>query len=279
MRVAFQMVTVFERARFAFVAVYRQIAGTGIGAYKAPFGTRRESSATQSAQTGLFHLRLHLFPIAVVAQVAQGAISAIRLIFGKALIIGNHSVGVTSKDRRLNLFDRRVIDVVVAQFQRRGSVAAAHAGRAQDADLSGVKPVFQCMLQRFGSGQFARQRIADPDGQGRGRGFAFFDHVEMGVKSCHFVHFGLRNAHFFGQGPDMRRREVAICILDQVQKFDQQIAAARAVAQQNAHLIPCRVFQLASLGRRTAFAAAASGRPDTFLLIKCHGCLPIGWLI
>ncbi len=115
-------------------------------------------------------------------------------------------VGVIGLDRGQHLFGRRVVDVVVADFQNRRGVAAAHARRAQDTHLCRVHALFKRGHQALRPGQFARQAVADADGQVGGRGLAFLDHVEMGVEGRDLVHLGLRQAHFFGQA---RRRWAA----------------------------------------------------------------------
>ena len=67
MRRALQIVAVFECAGLALIAVDGQITGAFIGTHKTPFGARRETRTTKAAQTGLFDLLLHLFPVAVRA--------------------------------------------------------------------------------------------------------------------------------------------------------------------------------------------------------------------
>ena len=166
-------------------------------------------------------------------------------------------------NRRLNLFRRCVVDMIVAQFQHRRGVAAPHAGRAQHADLCGVQPLFQRRFQRLRPGQFTRQRIADTDGQRGRRGLALFHHVEMRVETCDLINLGHRQAHFFCQGTQMRGREMAKAVLDQMQKLDQQVAGARAVAQQRANSLPSRVLHLPTLGVMPPLALA--GFPDALL--------------
>ena len=58
----------------------------------------------------------------------------------------------------------------------------------------------------------------------------------MGVERRDLIDFGLRQTHLFGQSADVRGGQMAVGILDQVKEFDQQIAAARAVAQKVADL-------------------------------------------
>ena len=42
-----------------------------------------------------------------------------------------------------------LVDMGMAQLDHRGGVAAAHAGRAQHADMAGIQPLLQRLLQRF----------------------------------------------------------------------------------------------------------------------------------
>ena len=55
----------------------------------------------------------------------------------------------------------------------------------------------------------------------------------------------------------MRGGQMAVAVLDQMQMFDQQIAPARPVGEQRAHLVERRRVDLAALGRARRPAAAA----------------------
>ena len=64
-------------------------------------------------------------------------------------------VGVISCDGRLDFFERRVVDVVVADFQNRRGVTTAHARGAQDADLFWVQTVLKGRFQCLCTSKFA----------------------------------------------------------------------------------------------------------------------------
>ena len=76
------------------------------------------------------------------------------------------------------------------------------------------------------------KEFADPHRHRRRRRLAFFDHVEMRIKGRDLIDFGLRELHFGRQRRKMRRGDVAVFVLNQMQMLDEQIAAARAVGQQ-----------------------------------------------
>ena len=179
---------------------------------------------------------------------------------------------VARSNGRIDLLGRCIVDMLVADLQYRRGVAAAHAGRAQHADLGGVHAAFQRRDQLLASGQFARKRLADADRQVRWRCLAFAHRVEMGVKGRHFPDLGHRHAHFFRQRPQMRGGKVAVCILNEMQELDQQVAAARTVAQKRAHLVPSAIFQLSALGRVAPLALA--GFPDSGFVIERHDHSP-----
>lgn len=97
------------------------------------------------------------------------------------------------------------------------SLKVSHAGRAQHADLRAIVTVLQRLQQRLGSGAFAGERSADPVlGIGRRR-LVPADRIETGVEG--------------GKRPQMRRRDMPLRVLDQVQILDQQIPPPRPVCR------------------------------------------------
>ena len=72
----------------------------------------------------------------------------------------------------------------------------------------------------------------------------------MGVEGRDLVDLGLGEPHLLGERGQMRGRQVAEAVLDQVQMLDQQVAPARPVAEQRAHLVERRILELAALGLR-----------------------------
>ena len=104
-------------------------------------------------------------------------------------------------------------------------------------------------------------------------GFAFLHHVEMGVEAGNLVDFRLPHAHFLGQCTDVCRGNVTKSILHQMQELDQQIAVARAVAQQIENLGMGLIVKLTALGGLAPLAA--SRFPNARCVVQgCHGCLP-----
>ncbi|MNS50247.1 hypothetical protein D3C86_1178310 [compost metagenome] len=83
------------------------------------------------------------------------------------------------------------------------------------------------------------------------------DNIEMVIETGHLEDLGLGHAHFLRQCGQMGRGQLAEVVLDGVQMLDQQVSAARGIAQQLAHLGQCRRVHLPALGL-AAFALAAS---------------------
>ena len=102
----------------------------------------------------------------------------------------------------------------------------------------------------------AGERVAHAHRDRRGRGLALLHDIEMRVEGRDLVDFGLRELHLGGERREMRGGEMAVAVLDQMQMLDQQIAPARSVAEQRAHLVERRRIDLAAFRRlrRAAFA-------------------------
>jgi len=94
----------------------------------------------------------------------------------------------------------------------------------------------------------------------------------MGVEAGDLVDLCLAEAHFLGQRAQMCGGEAAICVLNEMQMLDQQVAAAGARAEQVADLLPGLIIELAAL--RCAAPFAACRFPDAFFVavgIESHG--------
>ena len=72
----------------------------------------------------------------------------------------------------------------------------------------------------------------------------------MRVEGRGLEHFGKRQLHLVGKRCKMRRRDLAILVLDQVQVLDQEIAAPRPVAEQKLDLVGGGRVDLAALRGR-----------------------------
>jgi hypothetical protein len=88
----------------------------------------------------------------------------------------------------------------------------------------------------------------------------------MRVKACDFLNLGHGNAHFFGQSPQMRRGQMPMRVLDQVQKFDQKITPTRPITKQRTHIRKRKILILATL--RTHTPTTATRFPNTFGFIE-----------
>ena len=139
----------------------------------------------------------------------------------------------------------------------RRAVAGAHAGRAHDAHVR-AEPVGQLAQEMLGARHRAGERIADAHRDARRRRLAFLHHVEMRVEGRDLVDLGQRELHLLRQRGEMRGREMAVAVLNQMQMLDQEIAPALAVAEQRAHLLERPRIDLAAFGRRAAGCAAQS---------------------
>ena len=90
----------------------------------------------------------------------------------------------------------------------------------------------------------------------------------MRVEGGDLVDLGLGQAHLFGQRAQVRGGKVAVRVLNEVQKLDQQVAVARAVAQERLHPGQRVIIQLAAL--RVVAALAPARFPNALVVIKCH---------
>ena len=176
-------------------------------------------------------------------------------------------MGVACSDRGLHLFGRRVVDVVMAQLQHRRRVTPAHARRAEHPNLGRVEAILQRLLQSFGACHFARKRVAYADGQGGWRCLAFGNDIEVRIEGGNFIDLGLRQSHFVRERGKVVCREVTVFVLNEVQEFDQQIAAAGLVAQKGANLLQRAIVDLASFRRDAGFPRALL-LPDTLLIVE-----------
>ena len=80
----------------------------------------------------------------------------------------------------------------------------------------------------------------------------------MRVEGRDLVDLGKRELHLLRERREMRGREMAVAVLDQMQVLDEQVAPALALAQQRADLVERARVDLAPL-RRPGRAAPAGG--------------------
>ena len=159
----------------------------------------------------------------------------------------------------------------MADLGRRRGVAAADAGRAHHADArAGTR--LQFVQQLFRAQHGAGERVADANGERRDVGLALLHHVEMRVEGRGLEHLRESQLHLVGERREVRRGNLAVGVLDQVQMLDQQVAPARPVAEQKRNLFSGLRIDLTSLRGRFGPLASLAGmfeRAD-FLDVMIH---------
>src|SRR5690348_1083757 len=96
----------------------------------------------------------------------------------------------------------------------------------------------------------------------------------MRIERRHLVDLGQRHFHLGGERGEMRGRQMAVVVLDEMQMLDQKIAPARFVSQQRLHFGERGGVDLTAFGgaRWTAAAGcAARNRWLLFLNWRTHG--------
>ena len=253
---------ILEGAGLALVAVDGHQPRAGVAAHEAPLLARGEARAPEPAQRGVAQrlddrlggqlARAHPLPHAVAAPRAVGV---------EADMVGPERLRSSRPGHLQEPLGGGVPNLAVADPRRGRHVAAAHAGRAQDADPLGIRAGPQPRDQVLGAGQHAGNGVADPDGERRRDRLALLHHVEVVVERGDLVDLHLAQAHLVGQGADVLGPEAAELVLDQVQVLDQQVAPPRAVAQEAAHVREGGVVDLPALrlGRVAAPRSARGG--------------------
>ena len=86
-------------------------------------------------------------------------------------------------------------------------------------------------------------------------GFIFENDIEVVVEGGDLIHFRKREPHFMRQGDQMPMRQMALIVLNEVEMFNQEIAAAGTIAKQNAHVVKRVGVDLAALFKELATLA------------------------
>ena len=128
-RVEFQVITVLERPRFAFIDVDGNQPGPGLTAQDAPFPSRRETGAAQAAQVGLLQHVDDLFGcMAAVHAVRQQLVAALIAVARIADRIRHRACGIPVLHGGGDRFRLGMLDRVGSHHGHRRCMAAAHAG-------------------------------------------------------------------------------------------------------------------------------------------------------
>src|SRR5207249_1085529 len=227
------------------------------GAHQRPFAPSRKAGATEAAQRGVADRLDNLITGARAGK--AGPEQRIAALADVALEIPRRGIGsrvCALSDRRGDTFLAHPHHLHVADGADRRAVASPHAGRAHNANI-GSEPDRQRTQEMLGSRHRAGERIADSHGHRRRRGLVFLHHVEMGVEGRNLVDLGERELHLLRERGEMGGREMAVAILNEVQMLDQEIAPARAIAQQRAHLRQRLRLDLTAFGRLARAVAPA----------------------
>src|SRR5258708_3879274 len=94
----------------------------------------------------------------------------------------------------------------------------------------------------------------------------------MRVEGRDLIDLGLRQPHFGRERRKMRRGDMAVLVLDQMQVLDQQIAPARTIGQQRLHFGERLRIDLPALGsaaRLAAWLCAVAADARRILDIHC----------
>ena len=153
-------------------------------------------------------------------------------------------------------YRRRMIDEMVAHFGNRRGVATPTHG-ARTTRTSG--PADFCNSRsRFSPPSIAHVEESQTRMVSGGTfGSALLHDIEMSVERCRFKDFGKCRLHLVGKRRQMRGRNLLICILNEMQMFDQQIAMPRSITQKHRNLFGSLRIDLTPLG-----VALARRRPS-----------------
>ncbi len=100
--------------------------------------------------------------------------------------------------------------------------------------------------------------FADADGHRRRARLVIAQHIEMMIEGRDLIGFGHRNAHLFRQRMQPAGGNAAFAVLNEMQIFDQQIAAARPISQKRADGLHIGFIELAPFGKEPPAPARAT---------------------
>ena len=212
---------VLEGSGLALIGVDREQARAGLVAHQRPFAAGGKARAAKAAQSGIVHRLDDLFARAAAIEAGfQQRIAALAPVLLKSL---GRMPGMRMRlvlDGRRDTLRIRLEILHMTDGTDRRVVAGAHAGRAQDAH-AGPEFLRQLGQQLFGASHRARQRVANPHGDGGRRQFALLHHIEMRVKGRDLIDLGQRQFHLGGQRSKMRGGKTAVFVLNKMQVLDQ----------------------------------------------------------
>ena len=257
MRVALQRPAVFEGAGLALVDVDRHQPWCGLVFHNAPLAPCGESSATQTAQAGVFECRNHLINAALAAgHRSRQRVAALRAIGREIDWVARHPGlrcgwqcpgGVVKAHRRLRSQRGHALGGGFAQrpladLHRRRLLAAADTRRGDHAQVVTAEQRGQSRLQIGQQGhrtsQLARQAVAHPQRE-TGRRSPVAQNLEVVVEAGHLKHLGHRQPHGLRQRHQVCLGQAIAVVVQPVQVLDELVARMavwRCRANERLHL-------------------------------------------
>ncbi len=258
-RIGVEVELILEGTRFALVAVDRHQPRARLAAHGAPLAPRREAGAAEAAQAAVVeHLQHVVDGQVAAAQPLQHGVATASPVGVVIDVFRDVGVGVLGLDRGADGGEIRLVQEVVADLDGGRVVAQADAGGAHDAHRVGGEFALERLDQFVGAEHRAGDAVADPDGEARDVGFPFLHHVEMRVEGRGLEHLGESEAHLVGERGQMVGADLAVGILHQMQVLDQQVALARAAAEQALDLDLGLRIDLTALRHRAGDVAATA---------------------
>ena len=259
MRVAFEVVAVLERAGLALVRVDRHQPGAFVAAHDPPLPPGGEPGPAETSQAGGVELGGDVLERVPAGQAgAQQRVAAVAFVRVELAVLRNDGMEIAGVEHGPDRLLVHVVDMTVSDLGHRGGVAPAHAGRPHHAH-----PVAEGAGQRFEqalrAGELAREAVADPHRDRRRRRLALGQHVEVRVERRGLVHLRHRQPHLVRERGEMRGRDAVPAVLNQVQVLDEEVAVARAIAEQGTDLVVRGRVHLSPLGVAAGFAPSGAG--------------------
>ena len=141
MRIAFEVHTILERARLAFVNIHRHHTRAFFGAHDAPLAPRRETRAAQTTQAGGLHHFDQVLGFALARQTfLRDAVTARIKIIIIIQILRYVTRALARGDQRLHLGHGRMRYGVLPDHRHRRLLAAPHAWRGNHAHAITQRP-------------------------------------------------------------------------------------------------------------------------------------------
>src|SRR5690606_36753295 len=249
-RVRLQAESVLERARLTLIPIACHTARSRCTANELPLAMQREARAAESAKAACLYLRNDVLRTARTTHAfREECIAAVRAIRRVVRILRDDRLDLVTSHCVGDGCSAGALDRVASDNGHRCTVATADTRRRDHADTR-TERVPQRVEQLVASGEVTGDRVADADGDRRWRDVALLHDVEMVVERRHLVGLRRRQPELEGEGVELRDRQVAVVILQQVKVLDEQVRPPGPIAQQRLDGGQRRRIDRSALGRR-----------------------------